>query len=46
MHIKLQIRMLAEDGQGIETEQYMEKNKTIAATCYYGGLVGNYKREE
>ncbi|EFN83870.1 Trimethylguanosine synthase-like protein [Harpegnathos saltator] len=38
-----QVRMLAEEGQGMETEQYMKGKKTIAITCYYGELVSKVK---
>lgn len=31
--------MLAKRGHGIETEQYLKRNKVIAVTCYYGELV-------
>ncbi|XP_025154280.1 uncharacterized protein LOC105191479 isoform X2 [Harpegnathos saltator] len=34
-----QVRMLAKKGDSVETEQYFEKNRPIAVTCYYGGLI-------
>lgn len=38
--------MLAKRGYGIETEQYLEDNKVIAVSCYYGELVANTENIE
>lgn len=37
--------MLATKGHGIETEQYFERDRIIATTCYYGELVTKTKNE-